>query len=67
MKVGDVVDNFKLKDQLNNEFDLYENLKTSVLLVFYPRDNSMVCTRQLVNYSVNKEKMEKDWRKNYWN
>lgn len=59
MKVGDVVDNFKLKDQFNNEFDLYENLQTSVLLVFYPKDNSMVCTRQLVNYSVNKEEMEK--------
>jgi peroxiredoxin Q/BCP len=59
MKVGDVVDNFKLKDQFNNEFDLYENLQTSVLLVFYPKDNSMVCTRQLVNYSVNKEELEK--------
>ncbi len=59
MKVGDVVDNFKLKDQFNNEFDLYENLQTSVLLVFYPKDNAMVCTKQLVNYSVNKEEMEK--------
>lgn len=59
MKVGDVVDNFKLKDQFNNEFDLYENLQTSVLLVFYPKDNSMVCTRQLVNYSVNKKELEK--------
>lgn len=59
MKVGDVVDNFKLKDQWNNEFDLYENLQTSALLIFYLRDNSMVCTRQLVNYSVNKKELEK--------
>lgn len=34
-------------------------MQTSALLIFYLRDNSMVCTRQLVNYSVNKKELEK--------
>lgn len=59
MKIGDVVENFKLKDQFNNGFDLYKNLDTDVLLVFYPKDNTTVCTKQLVNYSVNQEELKR--------
>ena len=53
MKVGDKVENFRLKDQFGNQFDLYENLDKNVLLVFYPKDNTLVCTTQLKNYSSN--------------
>ena len=53
--VGREVNNFSLKDQFGNEFDLYKNLNKNILLIFYPKDNSRVCTRQLHNYQVNEE------------
>ncbi len=59
MIVGDIVDNFQLKDQFGNEFDLYANLDKEVLLVFYPKDETAVCTRQLVDYSSNQEELDK--------
>ncbi len=59
MKIGDVAENFQLKDQDGNVFDLYENLDKDVLLVFYPKDNTPVCTKQLVDYSTNKIELEK--------
>ncbi len=59
MKIGDVVENFQLKDQDGNVFDLYENLDKDVLLVFYPKDNTRVCTNQLVDYSSKKIELEK--------
>jgi len=59
VKIGDVVENFQLKDQDGNDFDLYENLDKDVLLVFYPKDNTPVCTSQLVDYSLNKIELEK--------
>ncbi|HMN25489.1 MAG TPA: peroxiredoxin family protein [Ignavibacteriaceae bacterium] len=59
MKIGDVVENFQLKDQDGNDFDLYENLDKDVFLVFYPKDNTPVCTSQLVDYSLNKIELEK--------
>ncbi len=49
--VGDVVDNFTLKDQDGRDFNLYDNLDKNLLLVFYPKDDSPVCTRQLRNYN----------------
>lgn len=48
--IGEVAENFNLKDQFGNIFNLYENLDESILLVFYPKDNSTVCTLQLNNY-----------------
>ena len=48
--VGDIAKNFSLKDQHGNEFELYKNLDKRILLVFYPKDDSPVCTKQLVNY-----------------
>jgi len=53
MKIGEAVENFILKDQHGNEFDLYKNLDSNILLVFYPKDNTLVCTKQLRDYSVN--------------
>ncbi len=48
--VGDIARNFSLKDQHGNEFELYKNLDIRILLVFYPKDDSPVCTKQLRNY-----------------
>jgi thioredoxin-dependent peroxiredoxin len=59
MKIGVKVENFQLNDQFNNKFDLYENLDQDVLLVFYPKDNSLVCTRQLVDYTSNLDELKK--------
>ena len=51
MKEGDFVSNFILKDENGNEFDLYKNLDKKVLLAFYPKDDSLVCSTQLSNYN----------------
>jgi peroxiredoxin Q/BCP len=48
--------NFILKDQFGNEFELFKNLDKSVLLIFYPKDNSPVCSRQLSHYQANIQK-----------
>jgi peroxiredoxin len=59
MKIWDSVENFNLKDQLNNDFDMFENLDKDILLVFYPKDKTRVCTKQLVDYSLNRAELEK--------
>lgn len=59
MKLGGEVENFRLLDQYNNTFDLYENLDQDVLLAFYPKDNTPVCTKQLVDYALNQEELKK--------
>ena len=46
-----LAENFMLKDQNGLEFQLYENLDKRNLLVFYPSDDTLVCTRQLLNYN----------------
>lgn len=53
MKEGDFVSNFILKDENGNEFDLYKNLNRKVLLAFYPKDDTLVCSTQLSNYNEN--------------
>lgn len=48
--VGDRAPDIDLPSTLG-PFNLYEWLKKdAVLLVFYPRDKSLICTRQLCNY-----------------
>jgi thioredoxin-dependent peroxiredoxin len=59
MKIGMEVENFQLNDQYNNKFDLYENLDKDVLLAFYPKDNTPVCTKQLIDYSLNQDELKK--------
>lgn len=51
-------ENFILKDQYGNNFELYKNLDNKILLIFYPKDNSRVCSRQLDNYQKNIELFE---------
>jgi peroxiredoxin len=51
MKEGDVVPNFKLCDEKGNIFELYKNLDNLLLIVFYPKDNTPVCSTQLAEYN----------------
>ena len=50
---------FTLKDQFGNDFNLYANLDQTIMLVFYPKDHSPVCTKQLCDYNDNLEKFSK--------
>lgn len=54
--IGKKAENFTLFDQEGNEFNLFENLDKKVMLIFYPMDDSPVCSRQLKNYSKHLEK-----------
>lgn len=56
MKVGDIIPDFTLPDQDGKEFNLYKNLDKNILLIFYPKDNTLVCTNQLRDYQMNIEK-----------
>jgi len=47
----ELAENFRLNDQNGLEFQLYKNLDKRNLLVFYPSDDTIVCTRQLLNYN----------------
>lgn len=58
MKTGDPVENFVLLDQFGKEFELYQNLDKDVLLVFYPKDDTPVCKKQLKDYALHKSEFE---------
>ena len=58
--VGEIAPNFSLMDQNGNTFDLYKNLDKRVLLIFYPKDKSLICTKQLSDYNRNLEIFEKN-------
>lgn len=57
--VGEIAENFTLKDQYGNIFNLYENLDENNLLVFYPKDDSPVCSMQLSNYQKEHQLLKK--------
>ena len=48
-----IAPNFILKDQDGIDLELYKNLEQFTLLVFYPKDNTPVCTKQLNDYTKN--------------
>ena len=56
--IGKVAADFTLPDQFGNKFNLYKSLTDHkfVLLVFYPKDFTLVCTKQLNNYNNNFQK-----------
>jgi peroxiredoxin Q/BCP len=60
MKVGDIAQNFIFKDETGKDFELYKNLYTQMLLVFYPKDDTPVCSFQLAEYSNNLEEYIKN-------
>jgi len=51
MNIGDTAPNFILKDETGKEFELYKNLDRHILLVFYPKDDTPVCSSQLAEYN----------------
>ena len=52
--VGKTAPNFVLPDEQGKVVDFYQALTTGpALLVFYPKDFTLVCTKQLCNYSDN--------------
>jgi peroxiredoxin Q/BCP len=50
LQVNDNAPQFVLQDDQGGEFSLAEQAGNKVLLVFYPGDNTPVCTRQLCDY-----------------
>jgi peroxiredoxin len=56
MKEGDIAPNFILKDENGNDFELYKNLTKKILIVFYPKDETPVCSSQLSEYNKNLDK-----------
>ena len=57
--VGEIAEDFSLNDQYGNIFNLYENLDENILLVFYPKDDSPVCSMQLSNYKKEHQLLKK--------
>ena len=58
LKVNDKAPQFTLKDDAGNDFKLAEMSGRKVLLVFYPGDNTPVCTKQLCDYRDGVEAFE---------
>lgn len=50
---------FTLPNQHGTSISLRDYRGAYVLLIFYPRDNSLVCTKQLCNYRDNWEEFNK--------
>ena len=50
LKIGDPAPPFSLKDDQGDDFSLADHSGQKILLVFYPGDNTPVCTRQLCDY-----------------
>jgi peroxiredoxin Q/BCP len=50
LNVGDKAPRFVLEDDQGQPFDLGEQAGKKVLLVFYPGDDTPVCTKQLCDY-----------------
>ena len=50
LKTGQQAPQFQLPDDQGGIFDISSRVGSKVLLVFYPGDNTPVCTRQLCDY-----------------
>lgn len=53
MKVGEHAPDFTLKDDDGNDWKLSEQKGKTVVLLFYPGDNTPVCTKQLCSVRDN--------------
>ena len=58
LKVNDEAPGFTLKDDRGEDFSLEDQRGQKVLLVFYPGDDTPVCTRQLCDYRDGIESFE---------
>jgi peroxiredoxin Q/BCP len=59
MKVGDDAPDFTLKDGAGNDWTLSDYRGKTVVFLFYPGDNTPVCTRQLCAVSDNWDEYSK--------
>lgn len=59
MKTGDEAPDFTLKDDEGKDWKLSDHRGKTVVLIFYPADNSPVCTKQLCSIGENWEKYQK--------
>jgi peroxiredoxin len=50
LSISDQAPDFTLQDEQGESFTLSDHLGEKILLVFYPGDNTPVCTRQLCDY-----------------
>ncbi|HLM02292.1 MAG TPA: peroxiredoxin [Pyrinomonadaceae bacterium] len=58
MKIGDTAPDFSLKDGHGDEWNLSEQRGKTVVLLFYPGDDTPVCTKQLCSVRDNWEQYE---------
>jgi len=58
LQVNDKAPDFVLEDDEGGQFSLSEHAGEKVLLVFYPGDNTPVCTKQLCDYRDGVEAFE---------
>lgn len=59
MKVCETAPDFTLKDDSGNEWNLADQKGKTVVLLFYPGDNTPVCTKQLCSVRDNWEDYQK--------
>lgn len=60
IEIGEKVPDFRLQDEKGKEFHLSSHLSNGpLLLVFYPRDFTAVCTKQLCSYRDQWSEFEK--------
>jgi len=55
VKIGDTAPNFSLKDGHGDQWNLSEQRGKTVVLLFYPGDDTPVCTKQLCSVRDNWE------------
>ena len=53
MKVGQQASNFALNDMRNKQWDMSQKLGKVITLIFYPGNETMVCTKQLCSMRDN--------------
>jgi len=60
LKVGDFVPNFILKNEKGEDFELYKKIDKPLLLAFYPKDDTLVCSTQMAEYNENLDDFTKN-------
>lgn len=58
ISTGTEAPDFTLQDQNGNPVNLREYRDSYVILIFYPGDNTLICTKQLCNYRDNWEEFQ---------
>ena len=59
MEIGNQAPDFTLKDGEGNDWNLSEHFGKTIVLLFYPGDNTPVCTKQLCSVRDNWEDYQK--------